>query len=302
MGALFILASGVTLLQVAGNPYVTLLAKPGKESATLTLVQAFNSLGTTIAPQIGAFLILADATKAADRAEQISSVQIPYLGLAGLIIILAVFVKMIRLPDARKIAAEEGAQNHDGKTSVWQYKHLAFGAAGIFCYVGAEVSIGSLMVNVLGYLKGLNHASAAPIKRQIMGGAMVGRFLGSAVMAKFAPNRYLAFNALSAVALLIAAMAAGQGNADVSMWALLAVGFFNSIMFPTIFSLATKGLGRFTNAASGVLCTAIVGGAIVPVVQGWVADNYSLMFSFIVSVVCYLYIAFFAVYGYKARA
>ena len=302
LGALFILASGVTLLQVAGNPYVTLLAKPGKESATLTLVQAFNSLGTTIAPQIGAFLILADATKAADRAEQISSVQIPYLGLAGLLIILAVFVKMIRLPDARKIAADEGAQNHDGKTSVWQYKHLAFGAAGIFCYVGAEVSIGSLMVNVLGYLKGLNHASAAHYLSFYWGGAMVGRFLGSAVMAKFAPNRYLAFNALSAVALLIAAMAAGQGNADVSMWALLAVGFFNSIMFPTIFSLATKGLGRFTNAASGVLCTAIVGGAIVPVVQGWVADNYSLMFSFIVSVVCYLYIAFFAVYGYKARA
>ncbi|WP_107996184.1 sugar MFS transporter [Neisseria cinerea] len=302
LGALFILASGVTLLQVAGNPYVTLLAKPGKESATLTLVQAFNSLGTTIAPQIGAFLILADATKAANRAEQISSVQIPYLGLAGLLIILAVFVKMIRLPDARKIAAEEGAQNHDGKTSVWQYKHLAFGAAGIFCYVGAEVSIGSLMVNVLGYLKGLNHASAAHYLSFYWGGAMVGRFLGSAVMAKFAPNRYLAFNALSAVALLIAAMAAGQENADVSMWALLAVGFFNSIMFPTIFSLATKGLGRFTNAASGVLCTAIVGGAIVPVVQGWVADNYSLMFSFIVSVVCYLYIAFFAVYGYKARA
>ena len=302
LGALFILASGVTLLQVAGNPYVTLLAKPGKESATLTLVQAFNSLGTTIAPQIGAFLILADSTKAADRAEQISSVQSPYLGLAGFLIILAVFVKMIRLPDARKIAAEEGAHNHDGKTSVWQYKHLAFGAAGIFCYVGAEASIGSLMVNVLGYLKGLNHASAAHYLSFYWGGAMFGRFLGSAVMAKFAPNRYLAFNALSAVALLIAAMATGQGNADVSMWALLAVGFFNSIMFPTIFSLAIKGLGRFTNAASGVLCTAIVGGAIVPVVQGWVADNYSLMFSFIVSVVCYLYIAFFAVYGYKARA
>ena len=302
LGALFILASGITLLQVAGNPYVTLLAKPGKESATLTLVQAFNSLGTTIAPQIGAFLILADATKAADRAEQISSVQIPYLGLAGLLIILAVFVKMIQLPDARKIAAKEGAHNHDGKTSVWQYKHLAFGAAGIFCYVGAEASIGSLMVNVLGYLKGLDHASAAHYLSFYWGGAMFGRFLGSAVMAKFTPNRYLAFNALSAVALLIAAMAAGQGNADVSMWALLVVGFFNSIMFPTIFSLATKGLGRFTNAASGVLCTAIVGGAIVPVVQGWVADNYSLMFSFIVSVVCYLYIAFFAVYGYKARA
>lgn len=300
LGALFILASGVTLLQVAGNPYVTLLAKPGKESATLTLVQAFNALGTTIAPQIGAFLILADATQTVSKAEQISSVQIPYLGLAGLLIILAVFVKMIRLPDARKIAAEESAHNHDGKTSVWQYKHLVFGTAGIFCYVGAEVSIGSLMVNVLGYLKGLDHASAAHYLSFYWGGAMVGRFLGSAVMAKFAPNRYLAFNASAAVVLLAVAMATGSGNADVAMWSLLAIGFFNSIMFPTIFSLATKGLGKFTNAASGVLCTAIVGGAVVPVVQGWVADTYTLMSSFVVSVICYLYIVFFAVYGYRA--
>jgi len=300
LGALFILASGVTLLQVAGNPYVTLLAKPGKESATLTLVQAFNSLGTTIAPQIGAFLILADATQAVSKAEKISSVQIPYLGLAGLLIILAVFVKMIRLPDARKIAEAESEHNHDGKSSVWQYKHLVLGAAGIFCYVGAEVSIGSLMVNVLGFLKGMDHASAAQYLSFYWGGAMVGRFLGSAVMAKIAPNRYLAFNATIAVVLLIIAMMTGKGNADVAMWALLAIGFFNSIMFPTIFSLATKNLGKFTNAASGVLCTAIVGGAIVPVVQGWAVDTYSLMSSFVVSAVCYLYIVFFAVKGYKA--
>ena len=300
LGALFILASGVTLLQVAGNPYVTLLAKPGKESATLTLVQAFNSLGTTIAPQIGAFLILADATQAVSKAEKISSVQIPYLGLAGLLIILAVFVKMIRLPDARKIAEAESEHNHDGKSSVWQYKHLVLGAAGIFCYVGAEVSIGSLMVNVLGFLKGLDHASAAQYLSFYWGGAMVGRFLGSAVMAKIAPNRYLAFNATIAVVLLIIAMMTGKGNADVAMWALLAIGFFNSIMFPTIFSLATKNLGKFTNAASGVLCTAIVGGAIVPVVQGWAVDTYSLMSSFVVSAVCYLYIVFFALKGYKA--
>ena len=300
LGALFILASGVTLLQVAGNPYVTLLAKPGKESATLTLVQAFNSLGTTIAPQIGAFLILADATQTASKAEQISSVQIPYLGLAGLLIILAVFVKMIRLPDARKIAEEESEHNHDGKSSVWQYKHLVLGAVGIFCYVGAEVSIGSLMVNVLGFLKGMDHASAAQYLSFYWGGAMVGRFLGSAVMAKIAPNRYLAFNATIAVVLLIIAMMTGKGNADVAMWSLLAIGFFNSIMFPTIFSLATKNLGKFTNAASGVLCTAIVGGAIVPVVQGWAVDTYSLMSSFVVSAVCYLYIVFFALKGYKA--
>ena len=295
LGALFILASGVTLLQVAGNPYVTLLSKPGKESATLTLVQAFNSLGTTIAPQIGAFLILADATQTVSKAEQISSVQIPYLGLAGLLIILAVFVKMIRLPDARKIAEEESEHNHDGKHSVWQYRHLVFGAAGIFCYVGAEVSIGSLLVSVLGYLKGLDHASAAKYLSFYWGGAMVGRFLGSAIMAKIAPNRYLAFNATAAVALLGVAMLAGKASADIAMWALLAIGFFNSIMFPTIFSLATKGLGRFTSSASGVLCTAIVGGAVVPVVQGWAADTYGLMISFVVSAICYVYIVFFAI-------
>ena len=300
LGALFILASGVTLLQVAGNPYVTLLSKPGKESATLTLVQAFNSLGTTIAPQIGAFLILADATQTVSKAEQISSVQIPYLGLAGLLIILAVFVKMIRLPDARKIAEEESEHNHDGKHSVWQYRHLVFGAAGIFCYVGAEVSIGSLLVSVLGYLKGLDHVSAAKYLSFYWGGAMVGRFLGSAIMAKIAPNRYLAFNATAAVALLGVAMLAGKASADIAMWALLAIGFFNSIMFPTIFSLATKGLGRFTSSASGVLCTAIVGGAIVPVVQGWVADTQGLMISFVVSAICYVYIVFFAIKGYKA--
>ena len=300
LGALFILASGVTLLQVAGNPYVTLLSKPGKESATLTLVQAFNSLGTTIAPQIGAFLILADATQTVSKAEQISSVQIPYLGLAGLLIILSVFVKMIRLPDANKIAEEESEHNHDGKHSVWQYRHLIFGAAGIFCYVGAEVSIGSLLVNVLGYLKGMDHSSAAKYLSFYWGGAMVGRFLGSAIMAKIAPNRYLAFNATAAVALLGVAMLAGKASADVAMWALLAIGFFNSIMFPTIFSLATKGLGRFTSSASGVLCTAIVGGAIVPVVQGWAADTYGLMISFVVSAICYVYIVFFAIKGYKA--
>lgn len=300
LGALFILASGVTLLQVAGNPYVTLLSKPGKESATLTLVQAFNSLGTTIAPQIGAFLILADATQTVSKAEQISSVQIPYLGLAGLLIILAVFVKMIRLLDANKIAEEESEHNHDGKHSVWQYRHLVFGAAGIFCYVGAEVSIGSLLVSVLGYLKGLDHASAAKYLSFYWGGAMVGRFLGSAIMAKIAPNRYLAFNATAAVALLGVAMLAGKASADIAMWALLAIGFFNSIMFPTIFSLATKGLGRFTSSASGVLCTAIVGGAVVPVVQGWAADTYGLMISFVVSAICYVYIVFFAIKGYKA--
>ena len=300
LGALFILASGVTLLQVAGNPYVTLLAKPGKESATLTLVQAFNSLGTTIAPKIGALLIFTDAAQKASKAEQIASVQIPYLGLAGLLILLAVFVKMIRLPDARKIAVEESEHNHDGKHNVWQYKHLVFGMVGIFCYVGAEVSIGSFMVNILGFLKGLSHAEGADMLVYYWGGAMVGRFLGSAVMARIAPNRYLAFNASVATALLVIAIMVGKGNADVAMWALIAIGFFNSIMFPTIFSLATKNLGKFTNSASGILCTAIVGGALIPVLQGKIADDFGMMISYVAPAVCYLYIIFFALKGYKA--
>ena len=300
LGALFILASGVTLLQVAGNPYVTLLAKPGKESATLTLVQAFNSLGTTIAPIIGALLIFTDAAQKASKAEQIASVQIPYLGLAGLLILLAVFVKMIRLPDARKIAVEESEHNHDGKTSVWQYKHLILGVVGIFCYVGAEVSIGSFMVNILGFLKGLSHAEGAKLLSYYWGGAMVGRFLGSAVMARVAPNRYLAFNASVATALLVIAIMVGKGNADIAMWALIAIGFFNSIMFPTIFSLATKNLGKFTNSASGILCTAIVGGALIPVLQGKIADDFGMMISYVAPAVCYLYIVFFALKGYKA--
>ena len=300
LGALFILASGVTLLQVAGNPYVTLLAKPGKESVTLTLVQAFNSLGTTIAPKIGAFLIFTDAAQKASKAEQIASVQIPYLGLAGLLILLAVFVKMIRLPDARKIAVEESEHNHDDKHSVWQYKHLVFGVVGIFCYVGAEVSIGSFMVNILGFLKGLSHAEGADMLMYYWGGAMVGRFLGSAVMARVAPNRYLAFNASVATALLVIAIMVGKGNADIAMWALIAIGFFNSIMFPTIFSLATKNLGKFTNSASGILCTAIVGGALIPVLQGKIADDFGMMISYVAPAVCYLYIVFFALKGYKA--
>ena len=300
LGALFILASGVTLLQVSGNPYVTLLAKPGKESATLTLVQAFNSLGTTIAPKIGSLLIFTDAAQKASKAEQIASVQIPYLGLAGFLILLAVFVKMIRLPDARKIAVEESEHNHDGKSSVWQYKHLVFGMVGIFCYVGAEVSIGAFMVNILGFLKGFDHSKAADMLVLYWGGAMFGRFLGSAVMTRVAPNRYLTFNASVATALLVIAIMVGKSNADVTMWALIAIGFFNSIMFPTIFSLATKNLGKFTNSASGILCTAIVGGALIPVLQGKIADDFGMMISYVAPAVCYLYIVFFALKGYKA--
>ena len=296
LGALFILASGIVLLQVAGNPYVTLLAPKGKESVMLTLIQAFNSLATTVAPPIGAALIFVDAT--ASQAERISSVQMPYLGLAGFMILLSVLIGLIKLPDARQIAAEQTESSHDGKTSVWQYKHMVLGTIGIFCYVGAEVAIGSLMVNALEHTAGLSHDKAAGYLSIYWGGAMVGRFIGAGLMNKIAPNKYLAFNAFMAVGLLLLAIAAGGGA--VTQWALLLIGFFNSIMFPTIFSLGTKGLGKFTGAASGIISTAIVGGALVPVLQGFVIDHVGLMISYVIPAVCYVYIVFFATRGYKA--
>ncbi|MFC2292388.1 sugar MFS transporter [Kingella oralis] len=296
LGALFILASGIVLLQVAGNPYVTLLAPKGKESVMLTLIQAFNSLATTVAPPIGAALIFVDAT--ASQAERISSVQMPYLGLAGFMILLSVLIGLIKLPDARQIAAEQTESSHDGKTSVWQYKHMVLGTIGIFCYVGAEVAIGSLMVNALEHTAGLSHDKAAGYLSIYWGGAMVGRFIGAGLMNKIAPNKYLAFNASMAVGLLMLAIAAGGGA--VTQWSLLLIGFFNSIMFPTIFSLGTKGLGKFTGAASGIISTAIVGGALVPVLQGFVIDHVGLMISYVIPAVCYIYIVFFATRGYKA--
>ena len=296
LGALFILASGIVLLQVAGNPYVTLLAPKGKESVMLTLIQAFNSLATTVAPPIGAALIFVDAT--ASQAERISSVQMPYLGLAGFMILLSVLIGLIKLPDARQIAAEQTESNHDGKTSVWQYKHMVLGTIGIFCYVGAEVAIGSLMVNVLEHTAGLDHDKAAGYLSIYWGGAMVGRFIGAGLMNKIAPNKYLAFNASMAVGLLLLAIAANGGA--ITQWALLLIGFFNSIMFPTIFSLGTKGLGKFTGVASGIISTAIVGGALIPVLQGLVIDNVGLMISYVIPAVCYVYIVFFATQGYKA--
>lgn len=295
LGALFILATGIVLLQVAGNPYVTLLAKPGKESTTLTLIQAFNSLATTVAPPLGAALIFVDAT--ASKAQQVSSVQIPYLGLAGFMVLLGVVVAMIKLPDARQIANQETEHNHDGKTSVWQYKHMILGAVGIFCYVGGEVAIGSMMINVLEKVAGLSHETGANYLAIYWGGAMVGRFVGTAVLNKFEPNKCLAFNASIVVVLILLAILLGG---KVAMWCLLCIGLFNSIMFPTIFSLGTKGLGKFTGQASGIICTAIVGGAIIPVAQGAFADTIGLLPAYFVSAVCYCYIVYFALKGYKA--
>ncbi|WP_121022182.1 sugar MFS transporter [Helicobacter vulpis] len=295
LGALFILASGVVLLQTAGNPFVTLLA-PGKEATALTLVQAFNSLGTTVGPHFGALLIISGTAEVVDKAKEAQSVQIPYLIIAGVAILLAVVFYLLKLPDVRERAEQISEENHDGKQSMFEYPHLVLGALAIFFYVGAEVSIGSFLINTMEKVSNLDAKTATQYISYYWGGAMVGRFIGSAIMAKIAPNRCLAFNAIMNVILLVLAIVLDNHT---TTYLLLAIGFFNSIMFPTIFSLATKSLGKFTSQASGLICIAIVGGALVPPVQGLVADYMGLIISYLVPMVCYFYIIFFALQGYK---
>jgi FHS family L-fucose permease-like MFS transporter len=286
--AFFVLASGITILQVAANPYVTVLGPAATASSRLTLTQAFNSLGTTVGPALGGMLILAGAGSVA--ADQASTVRGPYLALAAALAILAILFALARLP--RIDHAEADASSAGTTGSALQYRHLVLGAVAIFLYVGGEVSIGSFLVNFLGeqQVAGMPAAQAASYVSVYWGGALIGRFIGFAVMRVVSPGKALAFNALAAIALVLAAIF-GRGQA--AMWAILAVGLCNSIMFPTIFSMALHGLGRHTGQGSGILCMAIVGGAIVPFAQGWLADHIGVQPSFFVPAACYGFILFF---------
>lgn len=312
--ALFVLAAGITLLQVAANPYVAILGKSETASSRLNLTQAFNSLGTTIAPYFGSLLILSVAVKSTEELSTMSqadvelykmaeaaAVQAPYLGLAAVLFIIAAIFAVIKLPkiEAASVASSEGnGLSYDDKhQSAWGYKHLVMGAVGIFVYVGAEVSIGSFLVNYLGHVDvaGLAEAEAGKYVSYYWGGAMIGRFIGSAVQRKINPGTVLGFNAIMAALLVLLTM---FSYGSLAMWSVLSVGLFNSIMFPTIFTLAIDGLGKHTGQGSGILCMAIVGGAIVPVLQGAIADQIGIHHAFILPVICYLYIAY---YGFKGH-
>ncbi len=301
----FVLAAGITILQVAANPFVTVLGDARNASSRLTLTQAFNSLGTTVAPALGGILILSGSVmgveelaklpaveQAAYRAAQAASVQGPYLVLAGALLVLAVLFALVRLP--KIVHADDPVQNvgEEAKDSVLAHRHLLLGTIGIFVYVGAEVSIGSFLINFFAEpsIAGLSHADAAHYVSFYWGGAMIGRFIGFAAMRYVSPGKALAFNSAASIALILFAVF-GQGQA--AMWAIIAVGLFNSIMFPTIFSMALFKLGKFTGQASGILCMAIVGGAIVPFVQGFFADGISVQTSFLVPAACYAFILYF---------
>ena len=307
LGALFVLASGVALLQVAANPYVTVLGKPETAASRLTLTQAFNSLGTTLAPMFGAFLILSAAAVSMDGAtpEQVQAlrlaeagaVKFPYMLLAAAFIILAAIFAALKLPNVQEEAIETGTK--DGG-SAWQFRHLILGAVGLFLYVGAEVSIGSFLVNFLGEpsIAGMAEVDAAHYVSYFWGGAMVGRFIGAIAMRYVDDGKALAFNAAAVVVLLLLTVFT---TGHVAMWSILAIGLFNSIMFPTIFSLALHGLGKYTSQGSGILCLAIVGGAILPVAQGALADTIGIQLAFLMPILCFVYIAYYGLAGHKAR-
>ncbi|HCH20856.1 MAG TPA: glucose/galactose MFS transporter [Cellvibrionales bacterium] len=299
LAALFVLAAGITILQVAANPYVTALGNPVTASSRLTMTQAFNSLGTTVGPWLGGILILTSATSAVESSvTDASSVQMPYLVLAATLILMSVIFAMLKLPE---IEDEETTESADIEGSAWNYSHLVLGAVAIFVYVGAEVSIGSFLINFLGEtsIAGLEEMEAAKYVSFYWGGAMVGRFIGAVAMQRIAAGKALAFNAVAA-SVLIAITVFSSGA--LAMWAILLVGLFNSIMFPTIFSLGVTGLGVHTSQGSGILCLAIVGGALMPLLQGLLADTYGVQNAFALAIVCYAYIAYYGLKGSKIKA
>jgi MFS transporter, FHS family, L-fucose permease len=304
--ALMTLAAGITALQVAANPYVAVLGPPQTASSRLNLTQAFNSLGTTIGPYLGGLLILnanfkgtsetrqmsADVLQAY-RVQEASSVKLPYLVIGLALIIFGIIIAMFKLP------AIPGAVRREGsgvKASLWKYRQLIFGMIGIFVYVGAEVSIGSFLINYFGQpeIGSLPEFAAAKYVTYYWGGAMVGRFIGSAILQKVKTGTVLAIAAITACALVFISMLT---TGHVAMWSIIAVGLFNSIMFPSIFTLGIAELGPLTGDGSGMLVMAIVGGAILPVLQGALADRIGIHHAFIIPAVCYLYILYYALWG-----
>lgn len=332
--ALIILAAGMTVVQVAINPYVTVIGPPATASSRLNLAQAFNSVGTFIAPFLGATFILrgvshlqptnlhklSEAARQSYRATQASSVRLPYIGLALMLLLLAIALGLIKLKtqtgvsqhtqDFRPGAFSEALSRPD---SIWRHPWLLFAALGIFCYVGAEVSIGSLAVSYMGLpqIAGLPEHTAAFFLPVYWGGLMVGRFVGSAILQRVRTGLVIGLAAFAAVILLFISMhSIGTGQVytetfnlfghhefalprSTPMWTLLAVGLCDSVLFPSIFTLGIQNLGPLTSKGSSLLIAAILGGALIPELEGKLADRIGLQPAFIVPTICFVYIACF---------
>jgi FHS family L-fucose permease-like MFS transporter len=310
LGALIVLAAGITALQVSANPYVSILGPAKTASSRLNLTQAFNSLGTTVAPYFGSMLILSTVPKSpqemralspdalqAYRLHEAATVKFPYLLIALALIVLAVVIARFKLPVISTAVDPLAIDDPNTRKALklWNQRHLILGVLGIFLYVGAEVSIGSFLVNYFSQpnIGAMSEKTAAAYVSFYWGFAMLGRFVGSAVLQRVRAGNLLGLVALVAGCLLVISMLT---FGHVAVWSILLIGLFNSVMFPSIFTLGIAGLGPLTGRGSGLLVAAIVGGAIIPEIQGLLADKIGIHHAFILPVLCYLYIAF---YGFK---
>jgi FHS family L-fucose permease-like MFS transporter len=306
--ALFVIASGITLLQVAANPYVAVVGPAETAPSRLNLVQAFNSLGTTLAPLFGGYLILGRSVSGttrdavltpAQRLADAQAVQLPYVIVAIVLVLLAIVIARFPLP-AMGAAASRVAKAERRHHSLWRHRNLVFGIPAIFIYLIAEIGVANLFINFVSQpdIGNLTHEQASRYLFLLWGGMMVGRFIGSAVMQRVDARVVLGAASLGAfVVMLVATYASGS----LAMWALISVGLFHSIMFPTIFTLGIKGLGPLTEEGSGLLIMAIAGGALV-YFQGKAADAYGLQHSFLITAACELYVLFYAVWGSRTAA
>lgn len=304
--ALFVIASGITLLQVAANPYVAVIGPAESSSSRLNFVQAFNSMGTTLAPLFGGYLILGRSTGGtaeagtvlteAERLADAQSVQLPYLIIAVVLVALAVMIARYKLPDMGAATRRASAEERRGH-SLWRHRNLVFGVPAIFIYLIAEIGVSNLFINFISApeIGNMTHQQASNYLFLLWGGMMVGRFAGAAIMQRVAAETVLAWFSVGAfVVMMVTVFATGA----MAMWSLILVGLFHSIMFPTIFTLGIRGLGPLTEEGSGLLIMAIAGGALV-IVQGWLADMYGLQWSFLLTAACELYVLFYALWGCK---
>lgn len=290
---LFTMATGSVVLQVVANPYMLILGPPETASSRLNLAQGVNSLATTIAPLAGGLIILGHYNSPQEAA---AAVEGPYVGLAIFAFVVAVIFSFLKLP---KVIDTDGEKV---KGNVLKFKQLRLGVIALTLYVGAEVAIGSFIVNFLGEpnIAGFPEKKAATYIPLYWGGLMVGRFLGSAILQKVSAQKVLVISALASATLLLITI---MTNGYVAMWSMLAVGLFNSIMWSNIFDLSLRGLGKYTNKATGILVMAPVGGAIFPMLQGVLADmpSVGLHMSYILPLLCYAFILYYALSGYKAK-
>lgn len=294
LSALFVLAIGIVVLQVAADPYITALGPAKTASSRFTLIQAVGSIGTTTAPIFGAHYIL---SKLKESGTSSDAVKYPYLGIAATLVCIALVVYNLNLPrispGVRSIQATP-----EERRSIFSFRNLNLGTWAIFAYVGAEVSIGTFLTNYIADNLKLGVEVANSYVSYYWGGMLIGRLIGSYLLKTIKPSFILTICAASAVFLLVLSVST---TGAIAVWSMIAVGLFNSVMFAIIFSLSIQGLGKYSIKASGVLCTAISGGAIISFSQGYIKDHSTWAISFMIPVLCYLYIVFFGINGYKTK-